>query len=89
MRIRNQFTRGQKTIGATLIRVSRVKDSSLRPLLHLFLRPDIIDGVFTTEENGLKAKSFPKAFIDLIRQGDVLTFRQSSLIDVDPFYLYK
>ena len=30
-------------------------------------------------------KSFPKSLIDLIRQGDVLTFCQSSLIDVDAF----
>ena len=30
-------------------------------------------------------KYFPKSFIALIRQGDELTFRQSSFIDVDAF----
>ena len=30
-------------------------------------------------------KYFPKSFIDLIRQGDQLTLRQSPLIDVDAF----
>ena len=30
-------------------------------------------------------ESFPKSFIDLIRQGDMLTFCQSSLIDVKVF----
>ena len=70
-----------------LIVVNGVKDPPppLRLLLELFVRLGVIDGVFTTDENELKTKSFPKEFMDLIRQGDVLTFSQSSLIDVDAF----
>ena len=68
-----------------LIVVSRVKDPHLRPLLNFFVRSSVIDGAFTTDENELKTKSFPKTFIDFIRQGDVLTFRQSLLIDADAF----
>ena len=39
--------------------------------LNLFVRSGVIDGVFTTDENELMTKSFPKSFIDLMRQGDV------------------
>ena len=53
--------------------------------LNLFLRSGVIDGVFTFDESELTTKSFSKSFIDLIRQGGVLTLRQSSLIDVDTF----
>ena len=68
-----------------LIVVSRVKDPHLRPLFNFFVRSGVIDGAFTTDKKELKTKSFPKTFIDFIRQGDVLTFRQSLLIDADPF----